>query len=116
METLHIPPNQLREYARFFYALKDPLRLRILLVLARAGEMTVTELTRAVRVSQPLVSWHLGRLRAAGLVRVERDGRIARYSAALDKIHHLLGSFDDLLTLVSSTKDSPTAEETPKKR
>ncbi|HEY76547.1 MAG TPA: helix-turn-helix transcriptional regulator [Thermoflexia bacterium] len=102
MKPLRISPEQLREYARFFYALKDPLRLRILLALVQAGEMTVTELTRAVRVSQPLVSWHLGRLRAAGLVQVERDGRIARYSVAVDKIRRLLSSFDELLATISS--------------
>ncbi len=105
MELSHIPPDQLRKYARFFYALKDPLRLRILLALAQAGEMTVTELTRSVRVSQPLVSWHLGRLRAAGLVQVERDGRIARYSVAVGKIRRLLSSFDELLATISSDRE-----------
>ena len=101
MSPPDISPDQLRGFARFFYALKDPLRLRILLALIRAGEMTVTELTRTVRVSQPLVSWHLGRLRAAGLVRVERDGRVARYSVAVDKIRHLLSSFEKLLASIS---------------
>ncbi len=88
---------RLREYARLFYALKDPLRLRILIALAQTDRMTVTELVRAVRVSQPLVSWHLARLRAAGLVRVERDGRAARYSLLLEEIDRRLGAFRALL-------------------
>jgi DNA-binding transcriptional ArsR family regulator len=35
----------------------------------------VTELIEHVGLSQPLVSWHLGRLRAAGLVETRRSGR-----------------------------------------
>ncbi len=42
--------------------------------LAQA-EATVAELVAQVRLSQPLVSWHVGRLRAAGLVTTRRLGR-----------------------------------------
>jgi len=89
---------RLRQLTRFFYALKDPLRLRILVALAQTGEMTVTELVAAVRVSQPLVSWHLGRLRVAGLVQVKRDGRVARYSLDLEALESQYADFRALLT------------------
>lgn len=49
-------------------------RLRIVRVLAQA-ESTVAELVAQVGLSQPLVSWHIGRLRAAGLVTTRRLGR-----------------------------------------
>ena len=49
-------------------------RLRIVRSLAQA-EATVAELVAQVRLSQPLVSWHVGRLRAAGLVATRRIGR-----------------------------------------
>jgi DNA-binding transcriptional ArsR family regulator len=42
--------------------------------LAR-GDATVTDLIEQVGLSQPLVSWHLGRLRAAGVVETRRQGR-----------------------------------------
>jgi DNA-binding transcriptional ArsR family regulator len=35
----------------------------------------VAELVAQVGLSQPLVSWHVGRLRAAGLVATRRIGR-----------------------------------------
>jgi ArsR family transcriptional regulator len=55
-------------------ALADPTRLRILQRLAqRSG--TVSELMRYVDLSQPLVSWHVRRLRAAGLIETRRNGR-----------------------------------------
>lgn len=89
--------GQLRQAARFFYALKDPLRLRVLSTLARAGERTVTELAQEMWISQPLLSWHLARLRTAGLVRVERSGREARYSADLDALERQFAEFRALL-------------------
>ena len=49
-------------------------RLRIVRRLAVA-EATVAELVSQVGLSQPLVSWHVGRLRAAGLVTTRRSGR-----------------------------------------
>jgi DNA-binding transcriptional ArsR family regulator len=49
-------------------------RLRIVRRLA-AAEATVAELVAQVGLSQPLVSWHVGRLRAAGLVMTRRIGR-----------------------------------------
>ena len=49
-------------------------RLRIVRRLAQ-GEASVTELIDHVGLSQPLVSWHLGRLRLAGLVETRRAGR-----------------------------------------
>jgi ArsR family transcriptional regulator len=49
-------------------------RLRIVRRLAD-GEATVADLVAQVGLSQPLVSWHIGRLRAAGLVMTRRAGR-----------------------------------------
>ena len=55
-------------------ALADVNRLRIVRRLA-LRPATVTELVEQVGLSQPLVSWHVGRLRAAGLVTTRRTGR-----------------------------------------
>jgi len=54
--------------------LADVNRLRIIRRLA-AGAASVTELVAEVGLSQPLVSWHVGRLRTAGLVATRRIGR-----------------------------------------
>ncbi|HEX5467288.1 MAG TPA: metalloregulator ArsR/SmtB family transcription factor [Candidatus Limnocylindrales bacterium] len=68
------PPDELRQIRTFHKALADVNRLRMVQRLAHA-EATVTELIDHVGLSQPLVSWHLGRLRAAGLVMTRRNGR-----------------------------------------
>ncbi len=67
-------PDELRELRAFHKALADVNRLRIVRRLAD-GPATVTELADHVGLSQPLMSWHLGRLRTAGLVDTRRNGR-----------------------------------------
>ena len=67
-------PDDLRALRLIHKTLSDVNRLRIVRRLAQ-GEATVTELIDQVGLSQPLVSWHLGRLRLAGLVETRRAGR-----------------------------------------
>src|SRR5664279_5108899 len=67
-------PDDLRQIRLFHKALADVNRLRIVQRLAD-GSATVTELIEHVGLSQPLVSWHLGKLRAAGIVATRRSGR-----------------------------------------
>jgi DNA-binding transcriptional ArsR family regulator len=69
-----LQPEELRELRIVHKALADVNRLRIVRRLA-AAEATVAELVSQVGLSQPLVSWHVGRLRAAGLVMTRRSGR-----------------------------------------
>ena len=67
-------PDDLRELRHFHKVLADVNRLRILRLLGD-GPATVTELIDRVGLSQPLVSWHLGKLREVGLVSARRQGR-----------------------------------------
>jgi len=72
-------PDELRQIRLFHKALADVNRLRIVQRLSR-GSASGTDLIEHVGLSQPLVSWHLGRLRAAGLVETRRKGRETLYS------------------------------------
>jgi ArsR family transcriptional regulator len=74
LATIVDQPDDLRELRLFHKALADVNRLRIVRRLA-GGSATVRDLIEHVGLSQPLVSWHLGRLRAAGLVATRRSGR-----------------------------------------
>jgi DNA-binding transcriptional ArsR family regulator len=67
-------PDDLRAVRLIHKTLADVNRLRIVRSLAQ-GEATVTDLIDQVGLSQPLVSWHLGKLRLAGLVETRRAGR-----------------------------------------
>ncbi|MGN9909653.1 arsenate reductase/protein-tyrosine-phosphatase family protein [Phytohabitans sp. LJ34] len=71
-----------------------PVRWRLLSALAR-GDRRVDELTVLVGEPQSLVSYHLGRLRAAGLVSARRsaaDARVAFYTADLARCGALLSA------------------------
>lgn len=59
--------------------LGDPTRLKIIASMAES-ERCVCDLTDQLGLSQPLVSWHLGKLRDAGLVRSRREGTWVYYS------------------------------------
>lgn len=71
-----------------------PLRWRMLVELARSDRQ-VGELTRVVGRQQGLVSYHLARLRAGGLVSSRRssfDGRAAYYRVHLDHCGELIAA------------------------
>lgn len=67
--------NDWRELKIMMKALADVARLTIVYHLAHQEEITVTALTDLLGISQPLVSWHLRKLRRAGLIRTRRVGR-----------------------------------------
>jgi DNA-binding transcriptional ArsR family regulator len=67
-------PDELRALRSYHKALADVNRLRIVQRLA-LGEASVTELIDHVGLSQPLVSWHVGKLREARVVETSRVGR-----------------------------------------
>ena len=64
-----------RSLKRILKALAGVARLTIIYYLARDHEVTVTDLTERLGISQPLVSWHLRKLRRAGLIETRRSGR-----------------------------------------
>jgi DNA-binding transcriptional ArsR family regulator len=72
--------SSLRELRAFHRALGDVTRLRIAQLLATEGEQTVSEIARRLHVSQPLLTWHLHRLKRAAIVRTMRVGREVRCS------------------------------------
>jgi ArsR family transcriptional regulator, cadmium/lead-responsive transcriptional repressor len=75
--------------ARFFRALGDPARLRLLEFLLPA-EHTVSECVRHVGLSQGRVSVHLACLADCGYVQVRRSGRFAWYKVADPRVADLV--------------------------
>ncbi len=94
------PPEELRSVAAYHKALSDPTRLRLLQRLSE-GPATVTELTEHVELSQPLVSWHLHRLKAAGVVETRRAGREVICTLNGDVLTHFRARERELLGLAS---------------
>ena len=73
---------------RWFGALSDETRLRLIALLAD-GEQCVCDLTDALQAAQSRLSFHLKVLKDAGLVTDRKDGRWVYYSlepGALDEL------------------------------
>ncbi len=69
-----------------FAALADPTRLTIVDLLARRGELSATDISRAFSSSASAISQHLKVLREAGLVRVEKRAQSRIYYLETDTI------------------------------
>ena len=80
---------QAADLARAFAALADPVRLRLLSLIAAAGELCSCELIEPLAKSQPTVSHHTRTLADAGLVRGERRGRWVYWSAVPERLEAL---------------------------
>jgi ArsR family transcriptional regulator len=77
--------------AGVFKALSDPVRLRLLSLIAsfEGGEACVCDLTGPFDVSQPTISHHLRVLREAGLIDCERRGTWVYYWVLPDALSRL---------------------------
>jgi ArsR family transcriptional regulator len=84
------------ELATGFNALADPVRLRVLSMLAAApeGEVCVCDFVEPLSKSQPTVSHHLKVLSDAGLVQGDRRGKWVWYSLNRDRLAQLRTAID----------------------
>jgi ArsR family transcriptional regulator len=91
------------ELAAAFKALGDPVRLRLLSLIAahEGGEACVCDVAGAFELSQPTISHHLKVLREAGLVTSERRATWVYYQVVPHRIA--------LLADVLAPGDDPTA-------
>src|SRR6185369_12880184 len=81
------------QLADLFHLLGDPTRLRIVLACVDAP-MAVSEIAASLQLSSSLVSHHLRLLRAARIVKSERQGKQVFYTTA---DAHISGVLHDML-------------------
>ena len=85
------------ELAGMLKALSDPMRLRLLSVIAShsGAEACVCDISAGIDLTQPTISHHLKVLRNAGLLHSERRGSWVYYRVipeALQKLSIVLGA------------------------
>jgi ArsR family transcriptional regulator len=81
--------NLVSEAAELFNLLGDNSRLRLLKAL-NVTELCVCDLAAILKISSSAVSHQLRLLRAKGLVRFRKEGKIAYYSLAGSQVRKLL--------------------------
>lgn len=99
-----------------FKALGDPVRLRMLSVVAShpGGEVCVCDLVAAFDLSQPTISHHLRVLRKAGVLECERRGTWVFYRvvpSALAQLAAVLGPTELTSTMASSADAALCVDE-----
>ena len=89
------------DLAPLFKALGDPVRLRLLSLVAchDGGEACVCELTDAFDLSAPTISHHLQVLREAGLITSERRGTWVYYRIS----PHVIARASEILGVNTAT-------------
>ncbi|MDJ0463821.1 metalloregulator ArsR/SmtB family transcription factor [Streptomyces sp. H27-C3] len=104
LRTAPLDEGKAADLAKAFKALGDPVRLRLLSMIASraGGEVCVCDLTPAFELSQPTVSHHLKLLKQAGLIDSERRGTWVYY--------RLLPATTDKLAAVLTRPGAPAAE------
>lgn len=96
-----VSDSSVREFAQVFKLLSDETRLRILLYLAQAGELHVTDLCNRLGQSQPAVSHHLALMRVASLIESRREGKHNFYRVRAEQFGEML------MQILASTGEMP---------
>ena len=94
-----ISEREAAEVAIVLKALADPIRLRLVSVVAAGGEACACDLPALVGRAQPTVSHHLSQLVKAGILEREQRGKWAWFAVNETRIAHvraLLGPDDSL--------------------
>src|SRR5919201_3561818 len=90
-------PTEPELIGKYFRALGDPTRVRILELLREHGELSVGELVERLGQSQPKVSNHLACLRWCGFVHTRRQHRVALNRIADARVVEMLDLANSLL-------------------
>ncbi len=85
-----VSTDEAARVAEIFKVLGDPSRCRLVMALIEAGEICVCDLAATLGMTESNVSHHLRVLRAHGLVKGRREGKMVFYSPDDDHIRLLL--------------------------
>jgi ArsR family transcriptional regulator, cadmium/lead-responsive transcriptional repressor len=83
-------PTEAELVGKYFRALGDPTRVRILELLQEHGELSVSEIVQRLEQSQPKVSNHLACLRWCGFVHTRREHPTVYYRVADERVTQLV--------------------------
>ena len=87
----------LEKYTKFFKALGEPTRLKILRLIAEK-EMCVCDLMEVLEMNQPRISQHLKVLKEAGVVKERKHAQWSYYSVCCNDFQEFINAFNAFMT------------------
>ncbi len=96
----------LSQVVGIFKVLSDETRAKLVYLLG-SREMCVCDLATVLQVTLPAISHHLRLLKALGLVRSKREGKMVLYSLADS---HTVGIIHEARKAIKSARDEEMAE------
>jgi len=80
----------LAEKAEMLKTIAHPVRLCILAMLIKEQESNVTDIQCCLDVPQPSVSQHLAKLKSAGILSSDRNGKEIIYKIKNEEVKHIV--------------------------
>lgn len=99
----------IQKYTKFFKALGEPTRIKILKLLAER-EMCVCELMDVLEMNQPRISQHLRVLKEAGVLKERKQAQWIYYSLCCSDFHDFIQAFVAFMGEDLKNIDDLTAE------
>ena len=96
--------NELKKLKLIFQTLGDINRLKIIRFIGN-GEFTVSEITEALKLSQPLISHHLKSLKQSGILSSHREGPFIRYRVIDLRLIEALNLFLEIFSEIDLADD-----------
>ena len=93
-----LAPERAERVAEIFKALSDPIRVRLLHHISAncCSSVCICHIPDDFGISQPTLSYHLGRLLKAGLIDKEMQGKWAHYTATEGGLNAIRDYLSDL--------------------
>lgn len=91
-----MPDKQIKLESKLFKGFADQSRLSILKALLK-GPKTVSDISKATKLSQPNTSIHLACLLECGLLRNEKLGREVFYEISVKEVSDIIGQVQKVL-------------------
>lgn len=104
------------EQLRRLSVLAEPMRMKILRLLAAGSSLRAKDILEEFSVTQPTLSHHMNILMDAELVRAQKDGRCIWYSINVPCIRSLADMLGELTDGSLTQVTSKTSSKTGKKR
>ncbi|MDI3527031.1 MAG: hypothetical protein PWR03_1214 [Tenuifilum sp.] len=82
--------EQLEQAANMLKAIAHPLRIGIISLLEKNGQMTVTQIYESLKIEQSTASHHLGILKDKGVLSCKREGKNSMYSLRNENLGKIL--------------------------